>query len=759
MKLRILLTGVALLFALQCGGGFSNNNSTSTALLLGMATQISAPAGEANIQLRLNLGQTAASAPQGAQATATSDVTRVTVEINGTDIAAPIFANLTQNGELWTGTIPNIPVGTDRTFIARAYDVNDALLYEGQSTSITIVFNQTAQIQIQMQESNPAAAFSNVAPYIQTFAMSSATILPGDTVSFAVTAIDDNVGDILTYAWTADGGVFDDATSSTPIWTGPTPNGAYTISVQITDPTGALASMSVTTTVDSGTGSGGVGVEFNNTPVVTNMSALPTRIDVSETTNIAAIVTDADNDVLDYTWTSDCGGVFGDNKSISTTFSAPASYPANNQCTLTITVDDSNGGVNTGSLTINVRAPVVIDPIVIPDTQAPTITALSLSPTTVDTTSADQTITLTITIEDNQALPDGINLNFNAGLVSAAGTQYLSFIGSASQMEAGGTATNRTFIVTADMPQFAQGGVWTLQSVYVVDAVGNNAILSGAQLMAQGFSNTVTNTSTAADSQAPTLSALSFSKTTIDTTNAADSFNITAGIADNQELPGTFQLNMNLSLTSPSGTQYVGLIASTEQMEAGGTDTARSFVLSATLPQYAESGIWTVASVTIRDAVGNTANLTAADLISAGLPTTINNTATVSDTTAPVISALIIDTPTVSTNGGPATVTMTITVTDDFALPLGQFDLNLNLSIVSPTAGQYLGFIASTSQMETGGTDTNRTFVLSATMPQGSETGDWAIGSIFVRDSVGNNANLTAADLTTAGFPTIVTNQ
>ena len=75
--------------------------------------------------------------------------------------------------------MPGIPAGADRFFLARAYDAGNALLYEGTVSGVTVVFEQTAQIMIQMQESNPAAGYSNVAPVIESLVMSGAQILPG----------------------------------------------------------------------------------------------------------------------------------------------------------------------------------------------------------------------------------------------------------------------------------------------------------------------------------------------------------------------------------------------------------------------------------------------------------------------------------------------------------------------------------------------------------------------------------------------------
>src|SRR5512145_2084313 len=58
------------------------------------------------------------------------DITRVAVEISGPGMAA-MQADLVKYGDLWTGVVGQIPAGADRAVVARAYDVDGTLLYEG----------------------------------------------------------------------------------------------------------------------------------------------------------------------------------------------------------------------------------------------------------------------------------------------------------------------------------------------------------------------------------------------------------------------------------------------------------------------------------------------------------------------------------------------------------------------------------------------------------------------------------------------------
>jgi hypothetical protein len=113
-------------------------------LLLSLALALSGcrpeePAGSA--QFSVTLPQALASAQA---------VSRVTVIISGADMPS-MSTELARTGSLWGGVISNIPTGSNRTFLARAFDSSNNAIFEGSTSGVTISANQTTLVAITLQ--------------------------------------------------------------------------------------------------------------------------------------------------------------------------------------------------------------------------------------------------------------------------------------------------------------------------------------------------------------------------------------------------------------------------------------------------------------------------------------------------------------------------------------------------------------------------------------------------------------------------------
>ncbi|MEK7153416.1 MAG: chitobiase/beta-hexosaminidase C-terminal domain-containing protein, partial [Patescibacteria group bacterium] len=102
------------------------------------------------------------------------------------------------------------------------------------------------------------------------------------------------------------------------------------------------------------------------------------------------------------------------------------------------------------------------------DSTAPTLTSVSLSTPTIDTTSATQNLTVTIAIADNFALPAS-GTNFQMRFNAPTGSQFLDFYASTSSADAGATSTARTFQVTNTFAIGSTHGVWNIAYLYLID--------------------------------------------------------------------------------------------------------------------------------------------------------------------------------------------------------------------------------------------------------------------------------------------------
>jgi N-acetylneuraminic acid mutarotase len=299
--------------------------------------------------------QFAASVPQ---TLTSSDVTRVKVTISATDMSS-LAVDLAKSNGAWGGLIGNIPAGSNRSFLAEAFDSSGTLRFQGQTSGVSITANQTTAVALTLQEVAPPPPYGNEAPVIDSAVASSTSVQTGASLSLTATVHDPNAGDTLTLAWTSSGGTFSTPAATATSWTAPASTGVQTLTFTVTDSQGAAVSVSLTVNVISGvsTGNAALNISFNLWPVVSKVSASLNRLDAGQSTSVSANASDADGDALAYQWSSSCPGTWT-NATASTASFVPSSVPASacNNCRLTVTVQDGRGGQSTGSINLCIAA-------------------------------------------------------------------------------------------------------------------------------------------------------------------------------------------------------------------------------------------------------------------------------------------------------------------------------------------------------------------------------------------------------------------
>ncbi|WP_375760808.1 Ig-like domain-containing protein [Corallococcus exercitus] len=288
-----------------------------------------------------------------AQNLASSDVARVELAISGPGMTS-LNASLEHTGSQWTGMIGNIPAGTDRTFNAQAFDASGTAIYEGQATGVTIESGQTAMVVLMLQQRTAPAPFENSAPRLTGISASAWQVRANQPVTLSLSATDAD-GDALTYAWTAEGGAFGDATVANPTWTAPATPGNYSLDVVVSDGRGAQSGVTLRIAVLQDTGFANVAASFNTWPVVAQVKGTPFgQVAPGGTVTLDVTATDADGDALSYAWSDDCGGGFSTTTAAHGVWTAPASEPTGGQCQVTVAVTDGRGGSTAGTLRLNV---------------------------------------------------------------------------------------------------------------------------------------------------------------------------------------------------------------------------------------------------------------------------------------------------------------------------------------------------------------------------------------------------------------------
>lgn len=149
-------------------------------------------------------------------------------------------------------------------------------------------------------------------------------------------------GDELSYIWSADGGhIF--GMGATATWVAPDEPGAYTITVEVSDGRGGIATKQLTLNV----------LILNQPPVIETLTAEWGRLKKASNTPINCVASDPDGDELTYTWSAvddagnPAGNIAGEGSNI--TWVAPNTYGT---YTITVTVSDGRGGEASNSIEI-----------------------------------------------------------------------------------------------------------------------------------------------------------------------------------------------------------------------------------------------------------------------------------------------------------------------------------------------------------------------------------------------------------------------
>lgn len=283
-----------------------------------------------------------------------ASITRVSVTSSAADIPS-VTVDLTNIDGVWGGIIGNIPAGTNRSFLAQAFDSSGTKLFEGSASGITISANQSTVVAITLQEVAAPPPFQNEAPIIDSLVASSTTVAQGGSITLQATAHDPNTGDSLTYAWSSTAGTFSSAAAASTSWTAPLTTGIKKLTVTVTDSGGLSSSIDLAVNVSSSVtdGDAQLSITFNSSPRVVSVIASPTQIAVGQTTAVSVSASDPDGDSLSYSWSATCTGSWANATSRSAQF-MPLALPAKacNNCSLTVSVSDGHGGQTTGTVAL-----------------------------------------------------------------------------------------------------------------------------------------------------------------------------------------------------------------------------------------------------------------------------------------------------------------------------------------------------------------------------------------------------------------------
>jgi uncharacterized protein (DUF934 family) len=249
----------------------------------------------------------------------------------------------------------------------------------------------------------------------------------------------------------------------------------------------------------------------------------------------------------------------------------------------------------------------VLNVISTQDVTAPNLTGLSFDPTSIDTTSGEAAVTVSISLSDDLSGVSSSVVVFSSPSVGQsrscnpvrppAGT--LSFMGTCKVV----------------FPAFGEGGAWSVSEILVFDAVGNRRDFRAVDLQAAGFPE-VLNVISTQDVTAPNLTGLSFDPTSIDTTSGEATATVSISLSD--DLSGVSSSVVVFS--SPSG----GQSRSCNPVRPPAGTLSFMGTCKVVFPAFGEGGVWSVSEILVFDAVGNRRDFRTADLQAAGFSTPLN---------------------------------------------------------------------------------------------------------------------------------------
>ncbi len=286
------------------------------------------------------------------------------------------------------------------------------------------------------------------------------------------------------------------------------------------------------------------------------------------------------------------------------------------------------------------------------DTTPPQLVAIGLAPASVDTSQQAGEITVTVHANDDlSGVSDGVATAASQVVLRGPSGAHHARATLSVDHRTAGNALDATFVVAVTLPRWSEQGQWTIESVTLVDQVGNHQSLSvpGVTFMQTGIG----------DTSAPQFRAFSLSATSVDVRAASATMVVRGRIVDDISgaADGIVDSASSVVFESPSGRQRLTVPFGASQRIAGdGIDG--NYSMSATVAAHAEPGLWTMTDAWPTDAAGNVGHLGPADWNAKGFAPSFT---VVSDTpvdTGPVVPT---DPPTTpdSTTGSVFTTTST----------------------------------------------------------------------------------------------------
>eukprot|EP00042_Codosiga_hollandica_P059532 m.919648 g.919648 ORF g.919648 m.919648 type:complete len:5113 (+) comp60190_c0_seq1:147-15485(+) len=362
------------------------------------------------------------------------------------------------------------------------------------------------------------------------------------------------------------------------------------------------------------------------------------------------------------------------------------------------------------------------------DELPPSITGLTLWPTTFDTSRAGGLLQIQIAFFDDFAGLGSCSVWFR----DPSGSTSTSASTSLPRDLTSGSVLDGTVNITLNLALGTAKGLWLLMQVTCSDASGAQTSLTSLNDFRQALGVSATpgfNQTGSADATPPAIIALTFNPPAIDTSLSGVNVNVFLNVSD--DLAGVTSCMVQLRLNSSNS--YATTTLSTL---LNGTRTSGFLSNTLWFPRFSQFGFWNLSQVSCNDAVGRSTIFTQdVDLLLLS-PTPGSGVLGVNQTSSPCdlapnnITSVAMTPSSVDTSLASRSLTLLLGVTDDCSgVSYCRVDLVDPGTFVTRNYYGYTGNGAITS-----GTSTNGQFSLTFTLPAFSSKGFWKVLAVECYD-------------------------
>ncbi|WP_375491219.1 beta strand repeat-containing protein [uncultured Jatrophihabitans sp.] len=423
--------------------------------------------------------------------------------------------------------------------------------------------------------------------------------------------------------------------------------------------------------------------------------------------------------------TDDVGAlVDGTAKNGTVAFAASLSAPASGGWHVaSVTLTDRAGNAQTFTPTVTAHTSFTVTAAGA-DTSKPTISALQLTPASVDASQGAPQVTATLDVDDSGSTASGVAFA-DVTLESPSGDDVLfAFTGP----PASGDTVHGTFLDHESLGRFAEAGTWRVVSASVTDAAGNETDYDATSLPS-ALQRTVV-VAAAADTTAPSATSVAARASSVDVSAGAP---VTFDVAAGDDHGGAGVLSASLSLTDQSGRTITGTGS------IGTPSPTATVPVDVQLPATNTTGTWTVTTLSVTDGAHNTQTYTGAALTGLGGTHVVSVTGR-TDTTPPGATSFTLTPGTLNTSAGAVDAAALVHLTDASGVA------SASVGVTGPRGQQAL---RGALQL-IAGTAADGWWQAKLTFPRYLDSGTWS-AALSVADAAGNTATVDAAHLGAGG--------